>query len=77
MSSNADHTNARYGVDIRGHSMHAEANDLNEIFELLAIVSGRIHVTDRVSNSLVFEGSSEDVRSAIQDSGSTSAERNR
>jgi mannose-1-phosphate guanylyltransferase len=56
---------ARFGVEIRGKSMHAEAESLEDIHSLLRGQNGRVHVIDRQSKSLVLEGNIEQVREAL------------
>ena len=56
---------ARYGVEIRGMSVHEEADDLARIGTLLNDHAGQVRVFDRQSRSLLFEGTVEEVRKAL------------
>lgn len=62
--SNRKH-NSRYGIDIKCAAQHAEADDLAHIDGLLAGHAGRAFVFDRQSQSLLLEGSVDDVRKAL------------
>ncbi len=56
---------ARFGIEIRGLSLHAEAGSLEEIHSLLHGHAGRVHVFDRQSKSLLLEGNIEQVRDEL------------
>ncbi len=57
---------ARYGIEIRGFCLHAEADDLMQVLEVLDGRSGcRVHVFDRMSGSLVYEGPVNQVYDAV------------
>ena len=56
---------ARYALEIRGLSLHAEAHELAHIAALLHGHAGRAHVIDRNSGLLVLEGTVDDVRKAL------------
>jgi hypothetical protein len=56
---------SRYGIEIRGECVHAESDDLHEIFTMLAEHTGKVHVIDRAKNSLVYQGTAREVREAI------------
>ncbi len=58
-------TAARYALEIRGVSLHAEAHELAHIAALLHGHAGRAHVIDRNSGLLVLEGTVDDVRKAL------------
>jgi hypothetical protein len=52
-------------VDVEGASIHFEANDLARIRESLDGCGGRVHVYDRMSGSVLFQGTAEEVLMAI------------
>lgn len=56
---------ARYAVEVRGSCLHAEANDLFQVLELLDGLAGKAHVIDRATRSLVYEGTVSEVFAAI------------
>lgn len=58
----------RYGVEIRGACVHAEADNLTQVLEALS--NGhtglrRIYVIDRWNKVIAFQGTPEEVRRAI------------
>jgi hypothetical protein len=57
--------NARYGIEIRGTALHAEANDLASIDSLLNDHAGQVCVFDRQARSLLIAGTVEEVRRAL------------
>jgi len=59
-------TRARYGVEIRGLSVHAEVDDLAQILVLVNGQSGRVHVVDRQTRTLVFHGTLDELREAVR-----------
>lgn len=65
MTKGFNQSDARFGVEIRGLSLHAEAESLEDIHSLLRGQNGRVHVFDRQSKSLVLEGNIEQVREAL------------
>ncbi len=56
---------ARYGVEIRSMSLHAETDDLARIGTLLNGHGGRVRVFDRQTRSLLLEGTVEEIREAL------------
>ncbi len=65
MSGKFQRSNARFGIDIRGVSVHAEAATLEDIHSILHGHVGRVHIIDRQSKSLLLEGSIEQVRETL------------
>lgn len=57
--------NARYAVEVRGSCLHAEADDLIQLVQMLDGLAGKAHVIDRVTRTLVYEGTVSEVFKAI------------
>lgn len=60
----SDRKGSRYGVEIRGESVHAEVENLAHVSAFLQGRAGQARVFDRMSG-LLFEGSSSDVLRAV------------
>ncbi len=56
---------ARYGIEIRGLSIHAEVDDAVHIDAVLNGYTGQAAVFDRENRTLLFEGTVEEVRKAL------------
>lgn len=56
---------ARFGIDFKGASSHAEAESLPEVAAMVSGHAGRVYVFDRQSNKAVFEGTAAEVHESI------------
>jgi hypothetical protein len=56
---------ARYGIEIRGTTLRADADNLAQISALLNGHTGLVHVVDRQNQSLLLGGSVDEVRKVL------------
>lgn len=68
--------NTRYGVEIKGITVHAECDELAQVLALLQGHAGVVRVFDRQNQSLVLDGTVQDVQVSLRElnGGSGSAE---
>ena len=66
MNEPGSETRARYGVEIRGVTVHAEVDKLAQVLSLVNGQSGRVHVIDRQTRTLVFHGTLDELREAVR-----------
>jgi hypothetical protein len=65
MGEGRNQERARYAVEIRGPSIHAEVDELAQVLPLVDGQEGRVHVIDRQTRTLAFQGTSDELRSAL------------
>lgn len=65
MEERRDPILARYAIDIRGHCVHAEFDDLEQLLAMVDGHAGRAHVIDRHSKALIFHGTTDELRKAL------------
>jgi hypothetical protein len=56
---------ARYAIDIRGQCVHAEFDELEQLLAIVDGLGGRANVIDRHSKTLVFQGTTDELRKAL------------
>lgn len=57
---------ARYAIDIRGQCVHAEFDELEQLLGIVDGHAGRAHVIDRHSKSLIFYGTTDELRKSLR-----------
>ncbi len=57
---------ARYAIDIRGQCVHAEFDELEQLLAIVDGHAGRAHVIDRHSKTLIFHGTTDELRKSLR-----------
>lgn len=66
MNGHRNQQSARYGIDVRGFHLHAEADELKEVLAVLNGHASTVSVIDRQRRTVVCDGRMEEVRKAIR-----------